>query len=257
MKHKLAVFVAVTLACAAVVAAVLPPGLTNIAPPGQVGSAEDDVAFLASQAQRELWMEQVREARVQAALHGIEAGRAGFHLIRPSDDPYLGSEYSDLGCSGNVYCWDYPMLRYPTREYSRHNWPGTNLPIVPSPTPFCELSLDRVFTNKLATLSIENGAVGLKQVVATFPRRSIEALNLLMEPKRVVASNDLLDWFGTPRTSLTEITEMRVVLVSENLAYIPFVIQDVVAQGTGPTTVVVADSLSEQEANDLVLKFDK
>ena len=200
-------------------------------------------------------MEQVREARVQVALHGIEPGKAGFHLIRPSDDPYSGPQYSDLGCSGTVYCWEHPLLRYPTLEYSRWNWPGTVLPIEPSPPlSFCELSLDRVFSNKLAKLTIESDGGSLKRVVATFSADSVDALALMLDPI-FVRPNEVIDWFGTPRASQTEKTEMRVVLVSGNLAYLPFVVQDVLAHGPAPISVVIANALPEQEAIDLVANF--
>lgn len=257
MNHKHAIIGIATLAIVTAIAALRQNSQAHPVPEPQLSSSTDEAAFLATQAQRELWMEQVREARVQAALQGIEPGLAGFHLIRPSDDPLSGPEFGDLGCTGNVYCWDYPHMRYPTLEYNRLKWPGTTTSIVPTPPVFCELSLDRLFSNKLATLSIESDGESLKRVVATFLPRSIAALTFMLEPKHISSPGLVIDWFGISRMPQHEHTEMRTVLVSDNLAYLPFVVQDLLAQGPGPTSIVIANGLSEQEATGLVTKFAK
>lgn len=228
-----------------------------LAPAVQSGSGAE-AAFLAAEAARDRWTEYVRVQRVQAARHGIEWGLGGFHLIRPDDDPLWAPQYSQLGCSGNIYCWDVPQVRYQGLVYNAFEVPAGLVAPAPGTVPaVCQISLDRIFSNSLFSLSIENEPNSLKRIVGTIDAKAQAALQSLLQPKEDDQVNGLTDWFGTPRTPTGLHTAMRVVLVSNDVAYIPFSVQDLLAAGGDPEVVTLATGLTQQEATAIVERYNK
>lgn len=213
---------------------------------------------MAAEAARDRWVEQVRIARVVAARDGIEHRLAGFHLIRPDDDPYWDDAYGDLGCSGNIYCWDLPQIKYPNLVYNEPTVPEG----IPAPAPgvvpsSCEISLDRVFSNAFMTLTVEDEGASQKRVVGLVDPRARIALSSMLQPRNDEPTFGLIDWFGTPRGPGVPHTLMKVVLVSDNFAYVPFAVQDILAQPPGAVSVTLATGLSESEAVELVDSYER
>jgi hypothetical protein len=107
----------------------------------------------------------------------------------------------------------------------------------------------------LATLALVPGSSGTYDVQATFTAQSIAALAALLQPKNNEPVFGLLDWFGTPRANELVSTEMKVVLVSDDFAFVPFAVQSICAQAPGPVVVVVATGLPQNDAEALIAKF--
>lgn len=259
MNHKYLLVFTLIVASSVAFLAAFPTGSAASSPAIQPQyDASEDAAFLGTEAARDRWNEYVRVQRVEAARHGIEWGRAGFHLMRPDDDPYWAPDYGMLGCSGNVYCWDVPKIQYPSMTYNAVRVPDGLMPPDPGTIPaVCQVSLDRLLSNSVIALSIEDEPNSLKRVVGSIPSRSLDALATLLEPKVDDAVNGVTDWFGTPRLAQQPHTVMRIVLVCEDIAYIPISVQDLLTQGGDPVVVTVASGLSAQEAINLIERYNR
>ncbi len=259
MKNKSTVFVHAHRAQAAALAAVaaivfyLFVGPSAGSSPLQQQGPTPQELFLATAQERADWMESMRIAKVNAARYGIEANRSGFHLVRPDDDPMWTND-SSIGYSGVSYCWDFPQPKYFSIVYNAHGLAEGYVPH-PDMQPFCMLSLSRVFSNSLASLAVVPESNNRYGVNATFPARSIGALAARLQPIQSDPSYGITDWFGTTRASGQPETKMKVVLVCNDFAYKPFVVQDVVAQSPGPVVVQIATDLSLEEAQLLVSNF--
>jgi len=234
-----------------------PAALPALATTVQHGSSAD-AALLATEAARDRWAEHVRVQRVQSARHGMKWGLAGFHLIRPDDDPLWAPEYSQLGCSGNIYCWDVPQVRYQNLVYNSFKVPAGLLAPPPGTVPaLCQISLDRIVSKTMSVLSIENEPNSLRTIVGTIDARTQAALQSLLQPQADDPIHGLTDWFGTSRSPTDTHTAMRVVLVSNDIVYVPFSVQDLLTAGGDPAVVTLATGLTQQEANAIVEQYDK
>jgi hypothetical protein len=159
-----------------------------------------------------------------------------------------------MGCSGDWYCWEVPQLKYPDLVYNTYIAPADQEQPLPGELPaFCELSLDRIFSNSLFTLSVQTEINSSRTIVGSISSRAQAALVSLLGPK----SDGLRDWFGTPRAPGQAATQMRVVLVSEDFAFAPFCVQDLLAQGGDPATIILATGLTQQEATDLIARYTR
>ncbi|MBI5364207.1 MAG: hypothetical protein HZA53_13595 [Planctomycetes bacterium] len=226
------------------------------APPQADRSTEQ---FLATQAKREEEAAYVSAIRVSAALNGFEHNLAGFHLLRPGDDPYWQGSLN-TSRSGD-YSWDQTHPYYADVAYCV---PRVD-PIPPFVLPtgmdvarsICIISVLRVFANSFATLTLEDEPAGTKRVMATFGPRSVSALRLLLQPKNDDPVYGRLDWFGAPRNAGGVDTEMRVVLVHNGNAYLPVSISQLVSAGPGPMNVTVASGLTHDEAMALTQAYSQ
>jgi hypothetical protein len=191
----------------------------------------------------------------QIILNGMEAGKAGFHLLRPTSDSSWGAAYGRYAAHYDYRWFDVPV-RYSDVEYQRLV-PETEIPGFLENTTAL-VSQRRIFSNALATASVVSDGGGTFSVRATFPSRSVAALQALLAPTTTFPeSGEFADWYRKTRVNGSASTPMGVAVVSEHIAFLPFVIQDVIAAATqSGSTVIVAVQLTSAEANDLMSRLN-
>ena len=195
---------------------------------------------------------QARAARgVALATNGLETNSAGFYVVRPSDDLQWNNT-EDPTLSSGGFVWDSWRVRYLDVEYQRRCPAGIpqDFTVVDN-AGWCLIAQSRMFINGLVTASSQVAENGQYVVTATFSVRSVNALKVLLANEYVNADGSFVDWFGATRSAGQAATAMKLVVASNGELFQPFVVQDIVASGPGPTTVVVARGLSQQEASQL------
>lgn len=188
-----------------------------------------------------------QSASVLVVKHGLETQRCGFHII----DPPVRSEESWLSSSAypgvNDTNWDWvgAVPAYP------EPLPGYAEPI-PGWVPSVVVSVRRVFPNGVATLSKVQTATRW-DVVATFSDRGLGVVSDVHGPR--FSSARFLDWYGELHLHGGEASSMQAALVVDGIALLPFSVTDLVDL-SGPQSVTVAEGISEEEADDIIRKFE-
>ncbi len=187
--------------------------------------------------------------------NGMEAGKAGFHLLRPVSDPLWSAQYGRLQPHYDYRWYDIPV-RYGDVEYQRR------LPLSSFPgfiAPHAALvSQKRNISNALGSASTQADSNGLYKVVFTLQPRGVAALQALLQPTTTFpASSEFADWYRMTLPNGAASTPMVVAVVANHIAYLPIVVQDVIASATSAgAAVVVANRLTATEAADLTSKLN-
>jgi hypothetical protein len=120
------------------------------------------------------------------------------------------------------------------------------------------VSQRRMFANSLGSAVVIPAPDGTFSVRAEFSSRSVAALQALLAPATTFPdTSEFADWYRDTRDNGASSTVMAVAVVAEHIAYLPIVIQDVVASATAAgAEVIVADRLTESEANSLAARLN-
>ncbi len=190
----------------------------------------------------------------EITLNGMEAGKAGFHLLRPPSDPQWTAGYGRWHATLDYRWWDVPV-KYEDVEYQRLVPAGVD----PNPafSPTALVSQARVFLNSLGSATATLEASGTYKVEFAFTARGMAALQALLAPTSPIVNGRQDDWYRVDLPVASPTTPMVVVVVSQDLVYLPVNVQDLLAaSGGGPGVVVVADRLSQISANELSARLN-
>jgi len=220
---------------------------SSLAPPTSAPLAvmDFDSAFKAAMDERVTHAAWLTQQYNLLGVRGKEARTAGFSLLRPGADITLRRPdiFSTVLTSPHFDFWEVSR-KYPD-VYTVVPW-GTGtverLPI--------EVSVTRLFDNSLVStaVAVDQGG-GLYRVDITFGAPSIARLGALLG---ISGSNNYIDWYGLSKNGGEAPTEMKAVLVSDNVAFLPISITDIVNQNLVNQPIVVARDLSSVEAAKIV-----
>ncbi len=183
--------------------------------------------------------------RWQFLNEGMETGSAGVRLVRPFRDPHLqpGSR-SDTSRSGGFWFWDLETA-YEIDEYQPDGLLDTTTSV----------SFTRVLENKWMQVSVvPDGAPSEYRVEALFDAAAILKVGEVVGPR--TSPQPFTDWYGMNIPANGVATEMRVAVVSDDTAYRPFS-ASLVADANAPTTVVLANGLTFDAANELATRLNR
>jgi len=115
-----------------------------------------------------------------------------------------------------------------------------------------------MFPSSLGTASAVAVSTGTFQVVFDLAPRGIAALQALLRPKTTFpGTNEHADWHYQTIADGSPDTPMQVIVLSDNVAYLPIVVQDVIAAATSAgASVTVADRLPAAEALELASRLN-
>ena len=185
--------------------------------------------------------------------NGMEAGKAGFHLIRPPSDPMWSAAYGRYQPTLDYTWCDVPVY-YGNIEYQRI-LPECVHPL-PMYSPSAVLSQARVFANSLCVVSA-GPAEGESYVVkGFFSAQSIAALRKLLAPKSAVVNERQSDWYYLDQPVGAPSTPMLVAIASDHKLYLPINIQDLIRSASSSGALaVLANGLTQAQAEDLVARY--
>lgn len=197
--------------------------------------------------QEQVRLDQQRNAAWRANLisiygvHGVALNSAEFHLLRPHTDERLREMMTnDSPLDSDWFSW-WPVA--PRYELSYHYGPA--MPMLPSDV---HVGLGELFSKRVLSDAIAwPDGQGAFRVEVTFSQQGVAYLTQLLA-SRPGFSN--LDWFGAVPLQ-GQPTVMEAVVVANNLAYKPFSVTNVVSQQLWGVPIVVADDLSQSEADFL------
>jgi hypothetical protein len=219
------------------------------------GTTASPVALHTATAVRRQQSESADDAlQNEITLNGMEAGKAGFHLLRPPSDPQWTAGFSRWHATLDYRWWDVPV-NYGDVEYQR--LVPASIDPNPAYSPTAVVSQARVFSNSLGAATAILEPSGTYKVEFAFTARGVAALQALLEPTSPIVNGRQDDWYRVDLPVGSPPTPMVVVVVSQDLVYLPVNVQDLItATGGGPGAVVVADRLSQATANELTLRLN-
>ena len=214
----------------------------------------DEEIYLATAPARAVYNEEISRVSDDVAFSGYERGTAGFYLLRPVGDPLWAPQYNMFLQSGGFH-WYFAQRYYQNLEYQHFLPPGYTLAggAINSSDPM--ISLSRILANRIATVAVVPETSGTFSVQATFDAKGMEALQRLIADNIVVAGVEYTDWFGVTHPPGVAPTEMRIVAVSNDFAYLPFSIHEILARRASPVSVAVATGLSSDAATSLASRL--
>lgn len=185
-----------------------------------------------------------------AMAGGMEMGSAGFHLLFPSDTPDPHIKNADLFPWPGEYTvrgWGYWQLQ------PRYALPYHASDVAVNQASWrVNVSFATVLPRSLLSYGSSLDPVsGLHTVSGFADSASLIALRRILGPKRV-SGGITTDWYGISRPTGSVETSMRVVVVADDVAYLPVDISGAVSdfsQGlTTSCTFLLATGLSDNEA---------
>lgn len=227
------------------------PAARQVEPPDPESAFAIFVAGTAARRQRE---DAAINLDNEIHLNGLEAGRAGLHLIRPPSDPQWSAAYGPWHPTLD-YWWCSVPVHYENIEYQRR------IPESVHPAPWLSwsavVSQTRVFDNSLCVISAAQVQDESFEVRLTFEKQSIEALQALLRPKWHAVDGQQTDWYWVSHPVGAPVTPMVVGLASDNRLYLPIDVQQLIQRaGRGSATAVAASGLTQTQASDLVARYN-
>lgn len=190
---------------------------------------------------------------LKIAVNGMEADQAGFHLLRPVSDPLW--QFGRLQPHYDHRWWD-TRVRYRDVEVQRllpvAEFPGFIEPVS------AVVSQGRTFSNALGNAWAVADSWGGCKVMFTLPPEGVAAMQHVLRPTTTFPkSGEFADWYRTTLRDGAPSTPMLVAVVSDNVAYLPVVVQDVIAGASSAgASFVVADRLPAHEAIELAARLN-
>lgn len=177
--------------------------------------------------------------------HGIAGGGVAFHLLRPHSDPALREGFASDSMFGSMW---YDFCEAEPRLPITYHFPP-NSPVLP---PTVHVGVGSLFSNRLIqdAYAVSDGQTYSVEVV--FIPGADGVLSDLVDSHPGYSH---LDWFGVALPAGGGGTEMQAVLISDNFAYMPFSVTDLLGQFPNPGPVVVAEQLDQAEADLLVSRL--
>ncbi len=188
--------------------------------------------------------EQARE-RASTGAHlvkfGMENDSCGFHIVEPPRNVSFNS--SNLyGARRTKWSWWGVMPAYPDPT-------ALSIPDIPSTVI---ASTRRVFPNAVASLAKVHVNGGWN-ITATFSERGMKIVSAIHGPKD--SGLDFTDWYGERHIGGGNASRMDTTLVFDGIALLSFSVTDLVGLN-GPQTVLVAEGLSQSEADKIIYLFE-
>ncbi len=188
--------------------------------------------------------------KVLAAKYGLEADRAGLHVVYPfGDDVPLG--------------W-----LSPAKKEILGNWDFFSIGVAYSlGVDYCDtlgdelgalgasVSTKRFLPNGIFEYTLFDDGVNGWEIHATASQRSIDILTQVHGP--TTSSTEFVDWAGWTRGAGESCADLRVAAVADNIAFLPVSVTALVENGVPNNVVVIARALSYDDAYALVYKLKK
>lgn len=169
-------------------------------------------------------------------INGMEPNSAGIRVLRPFPDPHTpANRLGDMPNSGGYWFW--PLrTKYELDEYRPDGMLDDTAAV----------SFNRVIKNAwmdVAVLPDQNP--GEYRLAATFDAQGITNVTRVVGIRE--SNSSFMDWFNVHHPDGGTATEMRVILVSGDRAYLP-ISATAIAEAVAPYSVDLANGLPFEEA---------
>ncbi|MFT7667941.1 MAG: hypothetical protein ACI8X5_000627 [Planctomycetota bacterium] len=208
-------------------------------------------AFLAGGPERHESRVQEREAIITVErVDRIERESCGLHLLQPLRDIERDPTATDLAMAAGFH-YLRSRNRYSTfdqESYEREDWLADweEWPV----------SIERLLPNSELSLSLwDKGGYRGFWIELTIQAKGGRELRAHVEP--LGDTMPFVDWCGFRTFPGESVTDLSAVLVADGVYYLPFSVRDLVLADSFPTSLVVAEGLSHDEAHALLKRFSR
>jgi hypothetical protein len=176
------------------------------------------------------------------AANGVAAGDAEFHLLRPGTDPaFREGRFSNAPHSSG---W-HDFWSITPRYQAGYTFPDS-AGLFPSTV---QVGIGDLFSSRWVASATAVLDGGTYRVDLEFGQSAVQHFATLIDSEDDYSQ---LDWFGLKPAPGGGDTEMKAVVVADNIAYRPFSVTSIVQGNLYDTPITVADELTQAEADLLV-----
>tara|TARA_R110002072_G_scaffold253748_3_gene412511 strand:+ start:643 stop:1416 length:774 start_codon:yes stop_codon:yes gene_type:complete len=254
------IYLSAVVVAAGAVVSIASSGAENPAPrPEQ--QTQDPLAFIDIAAALEADSKihhALAELEVQTLLSGgLEIKRAGIHLLGPSTEDDLSNTAQIFPGTTDHFVRDWGFWQCEAHYPMPYNKGDADFGLN---SDAAWVSFRRMMTSRGFKAITRVDASGKYSVFALLSERGVRYLKSLIAPEDTSGALTT-DWYGVDRPHADKPTPMTLVLVADNIAYLPFsvdlILEDLASTANTTYEIELASGLTPTVADDLVKRLGK
>jgi hypothetical protein len=188
----------------------------------------------------------VMRAQELARQHGLDRASATFRLLQPAAD-FEAAEFRLESFPSSTLRYNFIEVGRAYTDITYVSVGGFERGVKTSPVSLQEL-FPKTYLSRARAVSVPG--TSNYNVEILFSQSGVEGLAALLGTSD--PTNSFVDWYAAGHLAGEPVTAMRAVVTSQNVALVPFSVNEVVRQGLVDQPILIAKDLTQEAATKLV-----